>query len=242
MDLIAETTKPPTKSPVTKSVEINLNDPETIDPENSVKEEQSSYTKIEEIDLLSSIGRDIGVDLEKYVQSVPDVVAMETIDVHSNNSSGLVKETIINDDTNKFIDDVTKIDTTTSNIIDCRKNEKMARNQARRRQQSHSNQRRTDNNNKRRSDNVDKISSGSFDVYNIETAMPKIDLDVIESHLRAAHEEERRVSKFFFFLQFSFHIVYTYIYIFFFLMDENRSLTLLREHVPDIQVQIFFFF
>ncbi|KRT82270.1 hypothetical protein AMK59_4281, partial [Oryctes borbonicus] len=33
---------------------------------------------------------------------------------------------------------------------------------------------------------------GSFDVYNIETAMPKIDLEAIESHLRAAREEERR--------------------------------------------------
>lgn len=37
---------------------------------------------------------------------------------------------------------------------------------------------------------------GGFDVYNIETAMPKIDLDAIESHLRAAREEERRVSKY----------------------------------------------
>lgn len=37
-------------------------------------------------------------------------------------------------------------------------------------------------------------SVGGFDVYNIETAMPKIDLDAIESHLRAAREEERRVS------------------------------------------------
>ncbi|KAL3280658.1 hypothetical protein HHI36_003894 [Cryptolaemus montrouzieri] len=35
---------------------------------------------------------------------------------------------------------------------------------------------------------------GSFDVYNIETAMPKIDLEAIELHLRAAREEERRVS------------------------------------------------
>lgn len=34
----------------------------------------------------------------------------------------------------------------------------------------------------------------TFDVYNIETAMPKIDLDAIECHLRAAREEERRVS------------------------------------------------
>ncbi|KAL1123711.1 hypothetical protein AAG570_001484 [Ranatra chinensis] len=31
-----------------------------------------------------------------------------------------------------------------------------------------------------------------FDVYNIETAMPKIDLEAIETHLRAAREEERR--------------------------------------------------
>ncbi|CAG2056137.1 unnamed protein product [Timema podura] len=34
---------------------------------------------------------------------------------------------------------------------------------------------------------------GGFDVYNIETAMPKIDLDAIEAHLKAAKEEERRV-------------------------------------------------
>ncbi|XP_044743289.1 putative uncharacterized protein DDB_G0282133 [Chrysoperla carnea] len=33
---------------------------------------------------------------------------------------------------------------------------------------------------------------GGFDVYNIETAMPNIDLDAIETHLRAAREEERR--------------------------------------------------
>ncbi|BES89114.1 Schwannomin-interacting protein 1 [Nesidiocoris tenuis] len=31
-----------------------------------------------------------------------------------------------------------------------------------------------------------------FDVYNIETALPKIDLEAIETHLRAAKEEERR--------------------------------------------------
>ncbi|KAG8286560.1 identical protein binding [Homalodisca vitripennis] len=35
---------------------------------------------------------------------------------------------------------------------------------------------------------------GSFDVYNIETAMPTIDLDAIENHLKAAREEERRFS------------------------------------------------
>ncbi|KAF7266231.1 hypothetical protein GWI33_020416 [Rhynchophorus ferrugineus] len=37
-------------------------------------------------------------------------------------------------------------------------------------------------------------SLGGFDVYNIETAMPNIDLEAIECHLRAAREEERRVS------------------------------------------------
>ncbi|XP_050295779.1 uncharacterized protein LOC126735738 [Anthonomus grandis grandis] len=35
-------------------------------------------------------------------------------------------------------------------------------------------------------------SLGGFDVYNIETAMPKIDLDAIENHLKAARDEERR--------------------------------------------------
>ncbi|RZF38558.1 hypothetical protein LSTR_LSTR006153 [Laodelphax striatellus] len=35
-------------------------------------------------------------------------------------------------------------------------------------------------------------SLGSFDVYNIETAMPYIDLDAIESHLKAAREEDLR--------------------------------------------------
>nr|XP_018898749.1 PREDICTED: uncharacterized protein LOC109031610 [Bemisia tabaci] len=35
-------------------------------------------------------------------------------------------------------------------------------------------------------------SLSSFDVYNIETALPHIDLDAIETHLLAAREEERR--------------------------------------------------
>ncbi|XP_031763602.2 schwannomin-interacting protein 1 homolog isoform X2 [Galleria mellonella] len=33
---------------------------------------------------------------------------------------------------------------------------------------------------------------GSFDVYNIETALPKLDLDAIENHIKAAKEAERR--------------------------------------------------
>lgn len=39
----------------------------------------------------------------------------------------------------------------------------------------------------------------NFDVYNIETALPKIDLEAIENHLKAAKEEERRVSCILFF-------------------------------------------
>ncbi|XP_066254783.1 uncharacterized protein Schip1 isoform X2 [Euwallacea similis] len=35
-------------------------------------------------------------------------------------------------------------------------------------------------------------SFGEFDIYTIETAMPHIDLEAIESHLRAAKEEEQR--------------------------------------------------
>lgn len=157
----------------------------TIDTE-GLSEEQPTYTKLEEIDLLSSIGRDIGVDLEKYVQPVPDVVAMEAVDVHTTSCPlpGLVKDTI-REDTNKLMEHELMEST-----ADSRKKEKMARNQARRRQQSHNgHQRRPD---KRRAEQGDK-APGGFDVYNIETAMPKIDLDAIESHLLAAREEERRV-------------------------------------------------
>ncbi|XP_055850962.1 probable serine/threonine-protein kinase DDB_G0282963 [Episyrphus balteatus] len=35
-------------------------------------------------------------------------------------------------------------------------------------------------------------SSACFDVYNIETALPEIDLEAIETHLKRANEEERR--------------------------------------------------
>lgn len=153
-------------------------------------EEQQPYTKLEEIDLLSSIGRDIGIDLEKYVQPVPDVIAMDTIDVHNSNRAinGMIKNTM-REDTNKLMDQVDLMESTNA---DSRKKEKMARNQARRRQQSHTGQRRPE---KRRSEQTDKVPSGGFDVYNIETAMPKIDLDAIETHLRAAREEERRVNQ-----------------------------------------------
>ncbi|XP_014473718.1 PREDICTED: uncharacterized protein LOC106743915 isoform X1 [Dinoponera quadriceps] len=159
-------------------------------------EERPTYTKLEEIDLLSSIGRDIGVDLEKYAQPVPDVVAMESIE--SIRSAQPRPTTVIKDhveDTNKLLDR----ELPEASSADVRKKEKMARNQAKRRQQQQQQQQQQQHsrlsNSHRRSDkrraDVEN-GPGGFDVYNIETAMPKIDLDAIESHLRAAREEERR--------------------------------------------------
>ncbi|CAK9830740.1 Schwannomin-interacting protein 1 [Anthophora retusa] len=171
-------------------------DSESNTDTDSYPEEQPTYTKLEEIDLLSSIGRDIGVDLEKYVQPVPDVVAMETLDhVHassrsSTNMNNMLKDSI--EDTNKLLDR----DLPEASSADTRKKEKMARNQAKRRQQQQQQQQQLRTSNahrrpdKRRADTDN--GPGGFDVYNIETAMPKIDLDAIESHLRAAREEERR--------------------------------------------------
>ncbi|XP_011863176.1 PREDICTED: uncharacterized protein LOC105559478 isoform X2 [Vollenhovia emeryi] len=152
-------------------------------------EERPTYTKLEEIDLLSSIGRDIGVDLEKYAQPVPDVVAMESIEsMRQPRPASIVKDHV---DTNKLLDR----ELPEASSADVRKKEKMAKNQAKRRQQQQQQQQSRNSNSQRRSDKrrVDiNNGSGGFDVYNIETAMPKIDLDAIESHLRAAREEERR--------------------------------------------------
>ncbi|XP_072936774.1 uncharacterized protein Schip1 [Epargyreus clarus] len=44
----------------------------------------------------------------------------------------------------------------------------------------------------RKYDNIKEYEFDSFDVYNIETALPKLDLDAIENHLKAAKEAERR--------------------------------------------------
>ncbi|CAH2104504.1 unnamed protein product [Euphydryas editha] len=44
----------------------------------------------------------------------------------------------------------------------------------------------------RKNDNQVEPDFESFDVYNIETALPKLDLDTIESHIRAAKDAERR--------------------------------------------------
>nr|XP_012215294.1 PREDICTED: uncharacterized protein LOC105667817 [Linepithema humile] len=152
-------------------------------------EERPTYTKLEEIDLLSSIGRDIGVDLEKYAQPVPDVVAMEPIEsLRQQRSTSVIKDRM--EDTNKLVDR----ELSDASSADARKKEKMAKNQAKRRQQQQQQQSRTSNSQRRHDKRRTDIDNGSggFDVYNIETAMPKIDLDAIESHLRAAREEERR--------------------------------------------------
>ncbi|XP_011153906.1 IQCJ-SCHIP1 readthrough transcript protein isoform X1 [Harpegnathos saltator] len=161
-------------------------------------EERPTYTKLEEIDLLSSIGRDIGVDLEKYAQPVPDVVAMESIESirAQPRSTSVIKDHV--EDTNKLLDR----ELPEASSVDARKKEKMARNQAKRRQQQQQQQQQHQQYQHPRISNVhrrpDKRRAdiengpGGFDVYNIETAMPKIDLDAIESHLRAAREEERR--------------------------------------------------
>ncbi len=37
------------------------------------------------------------------------------------------------------------------------------------------------------------VVNDGFDVYNMESAMPKIDWETMEAHLRAAREEEKRV-------------------------------------------------
>ncbi|XP_018368125.1 PREDICTED: schwannomin-interacting protein 1 homolog isoform X1 [Trachymyrmex cornetzi] len=155
-------------------------------------EERPTYTKLEEIDLLSSIGRDIGVDLEKYAQPVPDVVAMESIEsMRQPRSTSIVKDHM---DTNKLLDRQLP----EASSADARKKEKMVKNQAKRRQQQQQQQQQQQSRNSNSQRRLDKRrvdidnGSGGFDVYNIETAMPKIDLDAIESHLRAAREEERR--------------------------------------------------
>lgn len=94
-------------------------------------EERPTYTKLEEIDLLSSIGRDIGVDLEKYAQPVPDVVAMESIESLRGQPrpNSVIKDHV--EDTNKLLDR----ELPEASSADARKKEKMARNQAKRRQQ-----------------------------------------------------------------------------------------------------------
>ncbi|KAI4478922.1 hypothetical protein M0804_011384 [Polistes exclamans] len=142
------TTPTPTPTPIPIVTETTLVsngspvDSETTntDSDNYTEEQSSTYTKLEEIDLLSSIGRDIGVDLEKYVQSVPDVVAMESIDTIRCSSRGSSRSASGNrnllkdphsEDTNKLLDR----DLSDTSSADSRKKEKMVRNQAKRRQQ-----------------------------------------------------------------------------------------------------------
>lgn len=129
----------------TETLTSQASDESNTDSEGS--DDPTPYKKLEEIDLLSSIGRDIGIDLEKYVQPVPDVVAMDSVTIRNsrglNGNKQFLKEEF-HEDTNKMVESLEAPE------IDSKKKEKMARNQARRRQQSHySNQRRPD---KRRAD------------------------------------------------------------------------------------------
>lgn len=109
-------------------------------------EDRPTYTKLEEIDLLSSIGRDIGVDLEKYAQPVPDVVAMESIEnMRQPRPASIVKDHV---DTNKLLD----CELSEAFSADVRKKEKMAKNQAKRRQQQQQQQQSRNSNSQRRPD------------------------------------------------------------------------------------------
>lgn len=122
-------------------------------------EERPTYTKLEEIDLLSSIGRDIGVDLEKYAQPVPDVVAMESIENIRSQSrpTSVIKDHM--EDTNKLLDR----ELPEASSADARKKEKMARNQAKRRQQQQQQQHqhsRTSNSHRRPDKRRADIESG----------------------------------------------------------------------------------
>ncbi|XP_051158344.1 schwannomin-interacting protein 1 homolog isoform X2 [Leptopilina boulardi] len=181
VDLIREAKELPRQmgASITNNVEDSANNTDS----ESYSEENQPYSKLDEIDLLSSIGRDIGVDLEKYVQPVPDVIAMETVEIRSSRTRF----------TNAFVKEAQKVDTNKlldrelpeTSIPDFKKKEKMVKNQAKRKEHTHfgcSDKCTTD---------VENLA-GDFDVYNIETAMPKIDLDAIEIHLKAAREEERR--------------------------------------------------
>ncbi|XP_016841747.1 schwannomin-interacting protein 1 homolog isoform X2 [Nasonia vitripennis] len=169
---------------------------------------QPSKGKLEEIDLLASINHHnlIHIDgedqvcldhqqklLQQQQSSVPDVVAMELDVLHTadRNKMNINCEPII---VEKPPSNVVSSTGAANNAVvggfgDTKKKEKMIRNQARRRQQQNCNvTQRSRQESKRRTE----LESGGFDVYNIETAMPKIDMDAIETHLKAAREEERR--------------------------------------------------
>lgn len=123
-------------------------------------EERPTYTKLEEIDLLSSIGRDIGVDFEKYAQPVPDVVAMESIESirsgrDQSRSTSVIKDHI--EDTNKLLDR----ELPEASSADVRKKEKMAKNQAKRRQQQQQQHSRNSNSQRRSDKRRVDIDNGS---------------------------------------------------------------------------------
>lgn len=181
VDLIREAKELPRQmgASITNNVEDSANNTDS----ESYSDESQPFSKLDEIDLLSSIGRDIGVDLEKYVQPVPDVVAMKTAENRSPRTR-FVNALVIGAqkvDTNKLLNEKLPENA----ITDFKKKEKLVKNQAKRKELTHFGC------SDKFTRDVGNIS-GNFDVYNIETAMPKIDLDAIEIHLMAAREEERR--------------------------------------------------
>jgi len=138
------------RQPVTTTSDGTVDDDESesnSDYSEGFAEERPTYTKLEEIDLLSSIGRDIGVDLEKYAQPVPDVVAMEPIEsLRQQRSTSVIKDHI--EDTNKLLER----ELSDASSADARKKEKMAKNQAKRRQQQQQQQQSRTSNSQRRHD------------------------------------------------------------------------------------------
>jgi len=156
------------RQPVTTTSTSTVDDDESesnSDYSEGFAEERPTYTKLEEIDLLSSIGRDIGVDLEKYAQPVPDVVAMESIEsMRQPRSTSIIKDHM---DTNKLLDRQLP----EASSADARKKEKMVKNQAKRRQQQQQQQQQQQSRNSNSQRRLDKrrvdIDNGSGKYLNV---------------------------------------------------------------------------
>lgn len=133
MDLIREAKELPRQmgASITNNVEDSANNTDS----ESYSDESQPFSKLDEIDLLSSIGRDIGVDLEKYVQPVPDVVAMKTAENRSPRTR-FVNALVIGAqkvDTNKLLNEKLPENA----ITDFKKKEKLVKNQAKRKELTH---------------------------------------------------------------------------------------------------------
>ncbi|KAJ8687285.1 hypothetical protein QAD02_023079 [Eretmocerus hayati] len=162
-------------------------------------ENENKKNKLDEIDLLAGISsRQDQINRRSDQQPcVPDVVAMQDQVAALASPS---HEEILEDIPREREQVVPALVVMPTRHDVASKREKMMRNQAARRktlqqQQQQQQQQREVPRHQAPAYNprAEQYSNmGAFDVYNIETAMPKIDLDVIESHLIAAREEERR--------------------------------------------------